>query len=221
MNRRKNLATGQQQCDHWATLFAFGATFYIHEPGQAQLTKCCSVGLALHDLLPDETFPQLFMEAGNTEVAFLQQEFFDHLFVPVSAHYCPPYAAMQGKGNPAPPLPDIRPLFRETGFDPSLLEGMPAYLRSLGRVDYIGFELAFMAILLKNAVQEKEAVSKEALLQTAQLFHEKHLSPWAADFASRLEHQAQSSYFKGCAQLTTYLAAPFALPSLDLRCSAP
>ncbi|PLX49342.1 MAG: hypothetical protein C0613_07745 [Desulfobulbaceae bacterium] len=210
MNRSENPATDEQQDDAWARLFDLAATLYLHEPGEAQLKRCRIMGMALTDLLPDETFPQLFQAAANEEVVTLQQEFFDHLFVPVSTHYCPPYAAMQGKDIPAPPLLDIRPLFQETGFDPAHLKGLPAYLRGLGRVDYIGFELAFMAILLQNALLEKEAENREALLQTADLFHEKHLRHWAADFSSRLDEKARSSYFKGCAQLTGYLATTFA-----------
>lgn len=213
MNTDETRETGQQQCDGWARLFDFAATLYLYEPGPGLLSNCRTVGMALKDFLPDEIFPQLFIEACDEEVPTLQQEFFDHLFVPVSPRYCPPYAAMQGKAGPSPALLDIRPLFREAGFQPSLLEGLPVYLRDLGRVDYIGFELAFMAILLKNAVMEKQAGNREDLLQTAELFHEKHFSNWAADFGARLEGRARSSYFQGCGQLTTYLAAAFELPA--------
>lgn len=70
-----------------------------------------------------------------------------------------------------------------------------------------------MAILLKNAVMEKQAGNREDLLRIAELFHEKHFSNWAADFGARLAGRARSSYFKGCGQLTTYPASAFELPA--------
>lgn len=213
MNTAKSVETWRQEYRGWARLFDFGARLYLHEPCARLLEECRAVGSALQAHLPDQDFPVLLGKAGQEVVASLRQEFFDLFFVPVSKSYCPPYAALQKKGGQGLGVAaDNWPLFQETGFQPTLLRGLPPYLRGLNRADYIGFELAFMATLLENAGQENDRAKTTALLNTAALFHEKHLSIWAADFSQLLGHKAASAYFRACAQLTIYLVHTFDLP---------
>jgi TorA maturation chaperone TorD len=213
MNTATNVETWRQECRGWARLFDFGARLYLHEPCAQLLEECLAVGSTLKAHFPDQAFPELLVKAGREEVATVRQEFFDLFFVPVSHSYCPPFAALRKKSARGLGVAgDNWPLFQETGFLPSLLSGLPSYLRCLNRADYIGFELAFMATLLDNAGRSNDRAKTTALLNTAATFHEKHLSGWAADLAENIDHKAASAYFRACAQLTMYMVHTFDLP---------
>jgi TorA maturation chaperone TorD len=210
MNTAVALDAWHEECDGWAHLFDFASSLYLREPNMQQLEDCLTVGEALGVYLPDEDFPKLLLQAGEEDVSAIRQEFYDLFFVPVSEIYCAPYEALQSNGGQHDAVDgDIRRIFAETGFQPSLLTGIPSYLQRLNRPDYIGFELAFMANVFKAAAMETGVDEIRALRHTAVVFHEKHFSTWATGLGHQVAQGARSAYFKACGEFTAYMAGAF------------
>ena len=190
----------------WAQLFGFAAASYLREPTVEQAGNCSAVGQALTEHLPDEPFVHFLTGVKMEDISEVKQEFFDLFFVPVSDRYCPPFGETAGPGpGHTTDNGGVARVFQETGFSPALLPGLPSYLKSLGRPDYIGFELAFLANIWGAAALSPDSTVARGLYETGLFFHGKYLASWAADFGRRVTETAQSDYFRACGHLTVFL----------------
>jgi TorA maturation chaperone TorD len=198
----------REECQAWAQLFGLAAALYLREPAVEQARDCLAVGQALARHLPDESFVHLLTRVSIEDIAEVKQEFFDLFFVPVSGCYCPPFGKIAGPGH-STNNGGVARVFQETGFIPAVLPGLPSYLRSLGRPDYIGFELAFLANIWGTAAVSPDNTEAKGLHETGLFFHENCLAPWAADFGRKVAETAQSNYFRACGHLTLFLIDTF------------
>ena len=196
------------ECQGWTQLFGFAAALYLREPTIEQARNCSAVGQALAEHLSDEPFVHFLNGVKMEDNAEVKQEFFDLFFVPVSGSYCPPFGEIAGPGY-STDNGGVARVFQETGFSPALLPGLPSYLKSLGRQDYIGFELAFLANVLGAAALSPDNTKAKGLYETGIFFHEKYLAAWAADLGRKVAETAQSNYFRACGHLTLFLVESF------------
>ncbi|HYF79700.1 MAG TPA: molecular chaperone TorD family protein [Symbiobacteriaceae bacterium] len=132
------------------------------------------------------------------DLAAVQQEYYDRLFVPMSGRYVPPFeSAIRGRtvrkgGRPGygplmgPAACEVGAAYAAVGFDPAVLT-MYEPIRGLRMPDFLGFELAFMAFLVK----EQAAAEASGATEQAQRWHslqrqflEEHLTGWTADLAT-------------------------------------
>jgi TorA maturation chaperone TorD len=199
----------RQECQTWAQLFGLAAAIYLREPAVEQARNCAAVGQALAKHLPDESFVHFLTRMAAEDMAEVKQEFFDLFFVPVSGSYCPPFGEIAGPDY-STEHGGVAQVFQKTGFSPSLLPGLPSYLRRLNRPDYIGFELAFMSTILEDAALSQDSGKAKGLYETGLFFHEKYLASWAAKFGRQVAERAQSDYFQACGLLTLFLTDTFA-----------
>jgi TorA maturation chaperone TorD len=198
----------REECQAWAQLFGLAAALYLREPTVEQARNCLAVGQALAKHLPDESFVHLLTRVSIEDIAEVKQEFFDLFFVPVSGSYCPPFGEIAGPGHNVD-NGGVARVFQETGFIPAVLPGLPSYLRSLGRPDYIGFELAFLATIWGAAALSPDNTEAKGLYETGLFFHGNYLASWAADFGRKVAETAQSNYFRVCGHLTLFLVDTF------------
>lgn len=201
------IETWREESLVWARLFGLAAMFYLHEPVPETVRAGAAAGQALAEGLPEERFVH-FLNRAAGEIDEVRQEFFDLFFVPVSGCYCPPFGGISGQGLSAD-NGGVGPVFGEAGFEPARLPGLPSYLRSLMRPDYIGFELAFLANILEAAATEPDEEKAGELYETGRFFQQNYLAPWAADFGSQVAERAQSHYFRACGHLTRFLSETF------------
>jgi putative dimethyl sulfoxide reductase chaperone len=130
--------------------------------------------------------------------AAVRQEYYDRLFVPMSRRYVPPFeSAIRGRtarkgGRPGygplmgPAACEVGAAYAAVGFDPAVLT-IYEPIRGLRMPDFLGFELAFMAFLVK----EQAAADASGATEQAQRWHslqrqflEEHLTGWTADLAT-------------------------------------
>lgn len=198
----------REECQAWAQLFGLAAALYLREPTVEQAKNCSAVGQSLAKYLPDESFVHFLARVAIDDIAEVKQEFFDLFFVPVSGSYCPPFGEIAGSDHSTDNGGVVR-IFQETGFTPAVLPGLPSYLRSLNRLDYIGFELAFLSTILGAAALSPDNIEAKGLYETGLFFHGNYLVSWASDFGRTVAETAQNNYFRACGHLTLYLVDTF------------
>ncbi|SDF42189.1 TorD/DmsD family molecular chaperone [Sporolituus thermophilus] len=130
----------------------------------------------------------------------LQQEYYDHFFVPCSGKYVPPFeSAIKYNTLWSEDAVHCAACYETLGFEPRSLEIFPP-LKEVAVPDHIGFQLAFMAFLTKGeSVAEAESEGWQGLQSQ---FLREHLLSWLPDYAAALAKTGGEFY----AALTALLA---------------
>ncbi len=192
----------------WALFCNFTAGLYLNEPSSALVEKAALFGNAMSGALPDRQFPLLLSQKPDASLGELRQEFYDLFLVPVSGAYTLPYESARRNLPGEFTCRKVEQVFTATGFDTTLVDAAPC-IKSIGRADYIGYELSFAAHVLAAAAEEEDRDKAETLALTALSFFQHHLRPWLGDFGTQTATSARSSFFKGCGELTVFLAEQF------------
>lgn len=203
-----NEATFLEVLPQWQTmaqLFKLSSSLYLLEPSAESCKSCVEVGQILEQSHVCDAFPEHLQRASDTPLVELRQEFYDLFLVPMSPSFSSPFERDQ-RGEAGRAEPQLKSCYQAAGFDPANL-AIPYYLRSLNRMDYMGFEVAFIAKLLGAAVQHPDSDQAQGLCATALAFNRHHLALWGKEYGGQLSEGASSHYFKGCGSLTSYLVA--------------
>lgn len=122
----------------------------------------------------------------------IQQEYYDHFFVPSSGKYVPPFesAVTEGRlwGNAAE---HCAACYDTLDFEPRNL-GIFSPLKEIGVPDYIGFQLAFMAYLVKGELDA--GTENEAWQNLQSQFVTQHLEKWLPAYTAALAQTGSSFY---------------------------
>jgi TorA maturation chaperone TorD len=133
-------------------------------------------------------------------------EYHDLFIGSESGAYIPPYESlhrerrMQGECSA-----QVREVFDREGFDPAELE-CEAHWKLMSAPDHLGFELAFLSVLLRSA--ELPDAEGESLLAAARAFHDEHIATWAREYGEQLLNTAKTVTYKTLGRLTMAVAEP-------------
>ncbi len=133
-------------------------------------------------------------------------EYHDMFIGSESGACIPPYESlhreqrMQGECSE-----QVRAAFDREGFNPAELE-CEAHWKLIPAPDHLGFELAFLSVLLRSA--ELSEGEREKLLAAARAFHAEHIATWAGGYGELLVNTAKTVTYKTLGRLTMAVAEP-------------
>ncbi|WP_067617683.1 TorD/DmsD family molecular chaperone [Dissulfuribacter thermophilus] len=192
----------------WADFFEFVATLYLNEPDEERIAGCKEVGHKFKKIFPGELFAKMLTLVERDSSEDITQEFYDLFFVPISGKYLPPFELAQRQIPMRTDLcASVKNFYISAGFNPELLD-IPSYIKMINRPDYIGFEMAFLGLILRSSAEldlngDEEQAS--ALLQTACSFYSQHLGMWVSNFGKQLTERAECYMYKALGHLTIYV----------------
>lgn len=144
------------------------------------------------------------MAASSDYKVELEQEYFNHFYVPSSGNYVPPYeSAILNKSLWGNETSHCAQCYSEVGFSPSELNIFEP-LKDVNIPDHIGFEIAFLAYLAKGeSVAMEEDATKWQTLQWQ--FLEIHLINWLCQYIEELEKCATPFYIMVAKALRSFI----------------
>lgn len=143
------------------------------------------------------------MIAGNENddvLDVLRQEYYDHLFVPSSGNYVPPFESVV-KNNSLWGAETLHcaECYDSLGFDPCQLDMFPP-LKEVKIPDHIGYQLAFMAFMARGESQAETEEQAERWRSLQYQFLWEHLVSWLPGYADAVS-RIGSPYYAGLAAL--------------------
>lgn len=133
-------------------------------------------------------------------------EYHDLFIGSESSKYIPPYESLHRERRMHGACSaQVREAFEREGFDLAELE-VEAHWKLISAPDHLGFELAFLSVLLRSV--ELPDVDREGLLAAARAFHSEHIATWAGEYGALLLNTAQTVTYKTLGRLTMAVAAP-------------
>ncbi|GAB6174233.1 molecular chaperone TorD family protein [Paradesulfitobacterium aromaticivorans] len=194
-----------------ARAFEFLAGIFLKEPSMAAFNEVriwAAEG-------KDPEILSLLQEINNQDPGLteLTQEYYDLFFVPVSGRFVPPFeaaivGAMRQEGRQTKfgaywgeQTIKLASLYEQTRFHPGELEVFEP-LRGLNLPDHIGFELAYMAYLIRlEGKQGANGLSVKMIKKLEVQFLNEHLRVWLPLLVEDLRAVPQSGYYPYFAQL--------------------
>ena len=186
----------QIQSNERTALYEIFASIYLQIPTVDTVQEIPSMLQEASKILPSINFEPLIKEAqgrnklvdeDKENIKILQEQYYDHFFVPSTMHYIPPYESAvveavikEGKKNIkwkygslwSNSTYHVSQCYDSVGFNPwdlNIEEG----LKQSRVPDHIGFQLAFMAYLC-----HKEAICNESILENGTNIDKETAKKW-------------------------------------------
>lgn len=180
----------------------------VHE---APMDRLLDVMATLYLKMPGEEAVKVMSGLGGDDESTdmldrVRLEYHDLFIGSGSGKYIPPYESLIRDGRMhGPSCSRVGEIFRREGFDPAHLE-VEEHWKLVDAPDHLGFELAYLSMLLRSADQPDADAA--ALKDKARAFHVEHIVPWAKAYGTRLVETARTVTYKTLGRLTQAVAEP-------------
>lgn len=174
------------------------AGLYSNQPGRDDLNALLPFICEFAGQFPGEASTQLLeiitqdhekvvMTKDDSWLDEMRQVYYDHLFVPSSGRYVPPFqSAVMSQTLWGQETVHCASCYEALGFEPARLNVFPP-LKEIAVPDHVGYQLAFMAFLAKRESLCGNEAEAETWRNLQVQFCKEHLASWLPTYREAVE----------------------------------